>query len=225
MTAMAMFVRFALAALLFAGLATPASAAEQILSFDSTVVVRSDGALDVTETIKVKAEGNEIRRGIYRDFPLTFEDDDGTVHRVTFDVVSVRRDGVPEAYHTNTNREGIRIYMGEENTFLSPGTYTYQLKYTTARQIRFSPAGDHFETSPVSGATPSCRGPRHDGHSPAEAAGGTAASAIVNVPMRNERILVEPSLPRWYYGLRERMLSPRRGQRCKNWVNLRRKEG
>ena len=99
--------------------------------------------LDVTETIKVKAEGAEIRRGIYRDFPLTFEDDDGTVHRVTFDVVSVRRDGVPEPYHTNTNREGIRIYMGEESTFLPPGNYTYQLKYTTGRQIRFFP--DHTE--------------------------------------------------------------------------------
>jgi len=143
MTAMFLMVRLALAALVFAALTAAGGAAEQLLSFDSTVVVRSDGVLDVTETIKVKAEGAEIRRGIYRDFPLTFEDDHGAVHRVTFDIVSVRRDGVPEPYHTNTNRDGIRIYMGEESTFLPPGNYTYQLKYTTGRQIRFLP--EHTE--------------------------------------------------------------------------------
>ena len=29
-----------------------------------------DGRLDVVETIRVRAEGNHIRRGIYRDIPL-----------------------------------------------------------------------------------------------------------------------------------------------------------
>ena len=140
---MSLLVRFTLAVLVIAGFASPGLAAEQILSFDSNVVVRSDGVLDVTETITVKAEGNEIRRGIYRDFPTTFEDDDGTVHHVTFDVVSVTRDGRPEPYHTNSNREGIRVYMGEESTYLSPGDYAYQLRYTTGRQIRFFP--DHTE--------------------------------------------------------------------------------
>ncbi len=140
---MALFARFAFAALVFVAFAGSAGAAEQILSFDSAVVVRSDGVLDVTETIRVKAEGAEIRRGIYRDFPLTFEGDDGAIHRVTFDVVAVRRDGMPEAYHTNANRDGIRIYMGDANTFLSPGEYTYQLKYTTGRQVRFLP--EHTE--------------------------------------------------------------------------------
>lgn len=138
-----MIARFALAVLILAGLAAPGQAAEQILSFVSSLVVRSDGVLDVTETIKVRAEGREIRRGIYRDFPLTFEGDDGAVHRVTFDVVSVRRDGRPEPYHTNSNRQGVRVYMGEESTFLRPGDYTYELRYTTGRQIRFFP--EHTE--------------------------------------------------------------------------------
>src|SRR5690606_39242670 len=89
--------------------------------------------------IKVNAEGAEIRRGIYRDFPLTFEDDDGGIHRVSFDVVSVMRDGRPEPYHTNASSEGIRIYMGDADTYLSPGTYTYTLRYPTGRPIR-SPA-------------------------------------------------------------------------------------
>jgi len=39
------------------------------LSFDSRVEVRPDASLVVTETIRVRAEGREIKRGIYRDFP------------------------------------------------------------------------------------------------------------------------------------------------------------
>jgi hypothetical protein len=122
-----------------AGGATAAIAAEEILNFDSRIVVGADGVLDVTETIEVRAEGMEIRRGIYRDFPLTFEGEDGQVHRVSFDVVSVMRNGAPEPYHTNANSQGIRIYIGDANTFLPTGTYTYQLRYTTGRQVRFLP--------------------------------------------------------------------------------------
>jgi hypothetical protein len=42
---------------------------ERILSYRSDIAVRADGVLDVTETIRVNAEGAEIRHGIYRDFP------------------------------------------------------------------------------------------------------------------------------------------------------------
>ena len=54
--------------LLVAMLAFPAHAQERILAYDSTVVVADDGSLDVTERITVRAEGSQIRRGIYRDF-------------------------------------------------------------------------------------------------------------------------------------------------------------
>ena len=59
-----------LAALVLVALAAPASvAAERILSFDSHIVVEKSGELLVTETIKVRAQGHEIKRGIYRDIP------------------------------------------------------------------------------------------------------------------------------------------------------------
>jgi hypothetical protein len=38
------------------------------------VKVQPNGDFLVTETIRVNAEGRNIRRGIYRDFPVTFED-------------------------------------------------------------------------------------------------------------------------------------------------------
>lgn len=139
MTPMGQMTRILAALFLLIGSCVAVHAAEEITQFDSRIVVTADGVLDVTETITVRAEGGEIRRGIYRDFPLTFEGADGGLHRVSFDVVSVKRDGRPEPYHTNANREGIRIYMGDASTFLSPGTYTYELRYRTGRQIRFLP--------------------------------------------------------------------------------------
>ena len=45
----------------------------------------------VIETIAVRAEGRNIRRGIYRDFPTTYEDRLGNRIRVSFDVLEVRR--------------------------------------------------------------------------------------------------------------------------------------
>jgi hypothetical protein len=118
-------------------------AAEEILSYDAAVVVAEDGVLDVTETIEVRAEGDQIKRGIYRDFPLVFVDDDGGRHKVSFELVDVRRDGKPEPHHTASNNNGIRIYAGEESVFLDPGVHTYTFHYRTGRQIRF--LADHTD--------------------------------------------------------------------------------
>ena len=49
-------------------------AAEVISSFDSDVRLAKDGELTVTETVRVQAEGRDIRHRIYRDFPLTFKE-------------------------------------------------------------------------------------------------------------------------------------------------------
>lgn len=121
----------------------PANAVEEILSFDAAIAVRSDGILDVTETIRVRAEGDQIKRGIFRDFPLTFTDDKGRSRRVDFRLLGVSRNGASEPYHTTSNSRGLRIYAGEESVLLAPGIYTYEIHYETTRQIRFFP--DHAE--------------------------------------------------------------------------------
>jgi hypothetical protein len=44
--------------------------------------------------------------------------------------------GRPEPHHTERVGDHLRIYAGEESTFLRPGEYTYTFRYRTTRQIR-----------------------------------------------------------------------------------------
>ena len=122
--------------LLLAASAAPVEAREEILLFRSAVEVEADGALEVEETITVRAEGNAIRRGIYRDFPIRYPAGSGLDRYVGFDLLDVRRDGRPEPHHTERIGDHVRIYAGEASTFLRPGEYTYTFRYRTTRQIR-----------------------------------------------------------------------------------------
>lgn len=130
------FPRFFLCA--FVALAAPQLVAdERILSYHSDIEVMTDGALDVTEIIRVRAEGNNIRRGIYRDFPTRYEDRAGNRYRVGFTVVSVDRNGRPEDWHTESMSNGVRVYAGHANRFLEPGEHEYRFRYRTTRQLGF----------------------------------------------------------------------------------------
>ncbi len=127
-----------------ASLSKPAIADEYIGSFESDITIARDGVLTVTETIRVNAEGQRIRRGIYRDFPLLMRDSDGKEREVGFKVVSVTRDGETEPYKIQRGSRAVRIYIGDENVFLDRGEYTYELTYKTDRQIRFFDGHDEL---------------------------------------------------------------------------------
>src|SRR5947208_6311233 len=86
----------------------PAAAAERILQFISDAVVERNGELAVTETIRVEAEGREIRRGILRDFPTKYTARDGARVEVGFHIESVARDGAPETFVTESLANGVR---------------------------------------------------------------------------------------------------------------------
>ncbi|MCW8890941.1 MAG: DUF2207 domain-containing protein, partial [Sedimenticola sp.] len=112
-------------------------AREAILDYFSDIQVQQDASMVVEESIQVRAEGNVIKRGIFRDFPTDYSDRLGTRYRVDFELLEVRRDGNPEPYHTERRDNGIRIYVGDKNTFLKPGIYRYTLRYKTNRQLGF----------------------------------------------------------------------------------------
>lgn len=116
---------------------TPVCAREAILSFNSDVKVEADASLTVTETIVVNAEGREIRRGIVREFPTTYKDELGHRYKVAFEVESVKRNGVPEPWFTKKRINGIELYIGEESKLLSPGRHSFEITYSTDRQIAY----------------------------------------------------------------------------------------
>ena len=114
-----------------------ALADERILDYHADILIHNDGGMMVTETIRVRAEGENIRRGIYRDFPTSYKDRLGKHYRVTFDVLDVQRNGSSEAYHTQGASNGVRVYFGSANRMLPHGVHEYRLRYHTTRQLGF----------------------------------------------------------------------------------------
>jgi uncharacterized membrane protein YgcG len=127
-----------LTAVLISGcLAGSVVAEERILDYHSDITIAADGSMVVDEMIEVRAEGRQINRGIYRDFPTRYTDRFGNDYVVDFDVVSVRRDGVAEEWHSEKLSNGIRVYAGSANRTVKPGDYVYSIRYRTSRQLGF----------------------------------------------------------------------------------------
>lgn len=124
---------FLLLVLLWAVL--PAWAGERVLDFAATVHILGDGSLLVTENITVEARGEQIKRGIVREFPTRYSDSQGRPVRAGFTLLEVQRDGRPEPYHTSELANGIAIYAGQKEVLLRPGRYLYTLRYTTTGQL------------------------------------------------------------------------------------------
>ena len=117
-------------------LATSVLAQERLLSFHSHILINADASLLVTETIRFHAEGHEIRKGLYRDFPTRYRDRLGNNYQVRFDVMDVRQDGQQVWWKQEQRNNGVRIVIGD--TFLKvPGDYEYTLIYRTSRQLGF----------------------------------------------------------------------------------------
>jgi hypothetical protein len=125
----------ALALLLAA--AGEALAAERITSFTSEVTIGADSALTVKETIALVSEGNEIKRGINRDFPTEYRDRKGLAFVVGFEVIGVKRDGRDEPYTVLSIANGKRIRIGSADVFLDNGPHAYEIAYRTTRQLGY----------------------------------------------------------------------------------------
>jgi uncharacterized membrane protein YgcG len=124
-------------ALLAVFVCSGAFADERILGYDIEVRIDKSGAIDVTERITVRAEGSNIRRGIYRDFPTRYRDRYGNRVVVDLQVISLLRNDEPEPWFTEERDNGVRINFGNDNFLPVPANYTYSLHYRTTRQLGF----------------------------------------------------------------------------------------
>ena len=119
-------------------------AAELIVSYSSDIVVAPNGDLLVKETITVVAEGNRIKRGIFRDFPRYIERPNGKNVRVGFDVLSIKRDGQDEPWFVEDGGTFSRIYIGDRDVYVDSGLHRYEIEYRTDRQLRFFDSHDEL---------------------------------------------------------------------------------
>ncbi|MFT6659816.1 DUF2207 domain-containing protein [Maritalea sp.] len=122
----------------------PAYGAEAILSYSSVIDVQTDRSIIVTETIRVNAEGRDIKRGIWRYIPTQSRGNNGYAIDHGLEVLEVLRDGEPDDWKSETEAAGERIYIGNADVFLRSGIYTYTLKYRTWRQVRDLPESDQI---------------------------------------------------------------------------------
>ncbi|HWL73326.1 MAG TPA: DUF2207 domain-containing protein, partial [Burkholderiaceae bacterium] len=126
-----------LCALAIALFSSAGFAQERIVEFASVVTLDSDGSLLVVETIDVQVEGQQIKRGIFRDFPTRYENHRGITVVVPFEVLDVQRDGRAEPFKVEPLSNGMRVRIGNPAVMLPRGQHTYRISYRTGRQLGF----------------------------------------------------------------------------------------
>ncbi len=122
---------------LFLTLCAGVQAQERILFFYSDIQIQADATMIVTETIRVRAEGRNIRRGIYREFPTHYTDRAGNSMVVDFEVLSLARNGQPEIFSVTRRANGVRVDFGGDDFLRVPAEYEYSLRYQTDRQLGY----------------------------------------------------------------------------------------
>lgn len=110
-------------------------AQERITSFDVQIEVEESGALVVTETIDVIAEGQEIRRGIFRELPRYYKFMGVTLEN-DYQVQAVKRNGELENRAIIREGNATTIRIGQSNVFLDRGPHRYEIRYRIPEQVR-----------------------------------------------------------------------------------------
>ena len=110
---------------------------ERIYTHHSDIVVDTSGVVNITEKIRIYANGDLFKRGITRSLPLTRTDAEGKRIKMNYSIVEVKKDGEKEPYFTEKEGGDLVVYVGNKNKTLSPGYYDYEIEYETAGQIGF----------------------------------------------------------------------------------------
>ena len=108
--------------------ALPVHANEYIEHFQSDILVKPNGSLDIIEDITVHHEGKQIRRGIYRDL--------STKKGESYKIISVYRNGLPEPWFTEKNKEYLRLNTGNDDFLPAPDTSTFTINYIMYDALR-----------------------------------------------------------------------------------------
>nr|WP_070958555.1 DUF2207 domain-containing protein [Hyphomonas sp. Mor2] len=123
----------------------PALAQEEIRNFDVQIDVEKDGDIIVTETIEINVQGRDIRRGIFRDLPAYYQDDDARGRLpYRYKVLSVTRDDQREPYERERTGNAMRLRIGNPDVYLEHRVHTYEIRYRVKNQVRYFDAYDEI---------------------------------------------------------------------------------
>ncbi len=106
---------------------------EEILSYHIYAELNQDSSLLVHETIKVRAQGKDIKRGIYRDLPTRYAGE-----KTPVSIISVTRNGKDIPYTTKRGDNQKRVYLGDMNRYIYPGIYEYKITYKHQNIVRYN---------------------------------------------------------------------------------------
>ncbi|NQY97016.1 MAG: DUF2207 domain-containing protein [Henriciella sp.] len=138
-------IRYAISLAAFCCLGLIAFAQEEIRSFDVLIEVEKDGDIVVTETLQVNVEGRDIRRGIFRDLPANYRDEDGPgTLPYRYDILSVRKDGEREPYTRELNGNAVQIRIGDPDVYLDYRVHRYEIRYRVKNMIRYNDSFDEL---------------------------------------------------------------------------------
>ena len=126
-----------IAFLMLAGSGADALARERIADYQVAISVNKDRSVDITETIEVYVEGEQIKRGLLRDIPETYRREDGRYVNINPQVSTVRRDGQDEPYQISHEGRYFRLRIGDANILLQHGLHTYEISYSVEDSIGF----------------------------------------------------------------------------------------
>lgn len=113
-----------------------ASAQERIELFVSDVALQVDGSAEVTETIRILSQGQDIRRGIIRDVTNVLDGSGGARVVNEYEVHSVTRDEAPEPFEVTKSGRQFHIQIGNPERLLPPGQHDYVIRYRLSRIAR-----------------------------------------------------------------------------------------
>jgi len=136
--------RRALAALLLLVCPAAAQADERILHYLSDVHIQKDSSIEVAETVDVRAEHDRINHGIYRDFPTRYRGSYGSQVRIGFTFEGATLDGTPVHASVEPIGNGIRIKLGDPETYVPVGEHEYVIRYRATRELGYFPRFDEL---------------------------------------------------------------------------------
>ena len=134
--------------------------AETIKKYDVSIQINKNGTLTINEIIDYDFGDKLDRRGIIRRIPLRSKKSGIDIYKSHVKMNSVKRNGEPENYTSDTSYEGVSYRVGSEDRYVDSGINKYEFNYTIYNavfekdgiyQVYFNPIGQ-FWNVPIESA-------------------------------------------------------------------------